>query len=62
LWVRQRWLPLFFRYLYAVFVLSLTLLLRQAQHEGERNQKVVLILSLSKDEVVRTVEATSATS
>jgi hypothetical protein len=41
-------------------VRPLTLLLRQAQHEGERNQSVALILSLSKDEVARTIETFSA--
>jgi hypothetical protein len=46
-------------------VQSLTLVLRQAQHEDERNQRVdptlsFLILSLSKDEVARAIEPFSA--
>jgi hypothetical protein len=38
---------------------ALTLVLRQAQHEGELYQMVALILSLSKDEVARIIETIS---
>jgi hypothetical protein len=39
----------------------LTLLLRQAQHEDEQNQRAGLILSLSKDELARIIMTFSAT-